>query len=206
MTSGSSGLFGIAVRFSKLVKMDIGIVSMRYAKALMKYAKDTKTEDSMYAYMRMLECSFRTYTDLREALDNPILTIREKYSLISTAAAGDAPVSREFSRFITLVLKNGRENMLQYICLAFLYLYRNSKHIGVAKLITAVPITKEEEERIRNSASTLLYAHMELQTEVDPSVLGGFVFDINNFRLDASIATQLKKVKEQFIDKNRRIV
>ncbi|WP_288180100.1 F0F1 ATP synthase subunit delta, partial [Bacteroides sp. CAG:633] len=81
-----------------------------------------------------------------------------------------------------------------------------SKHIGVAKLITAVPVTKEEEERIRNSASTLLHARMELQTEVDPSVLGGFIFDVNNFRLDASIATQLKKVKEQFIDKNRRIV
>ena len=47
---------------------------------------------------------------------------------------------------------------------------------------------------------------MELQTEVDPSIEGGFIFDINDFRLDASIATQLKKVKQQFIDKNRRIV
>ena len=47
---------------------------------------------------------------------------------------------------------------------------------------------------------------MELQTDVDPSIEGGFVFDINDFRLDASIATQLKRVKQQFIDKNRRIV
>ena len=61
-------------------------------------------------------------------------------------------------------------------------------------------------ERIRNSASNLLHAEMELQTEVDPSIEGGFVFDINDYRLDASIATQLKKVKQQFIDKNRRIV
>ena len=186
--------------------MDIGIVSVRYAKALMKYAQDTKTEDSVYACVRMLEHSFQNHADLHAALDNPILTIREKYSLISTAAAGDAPVSHELSRFITLVLKNGRESMLRYLCLAFLDLYRKSKHIGVAKLITAVPVTKEEEERIRNSASTLLHARMELQTEVDPSVLGGFIFDVNNFRLDASIATQLKKVKEQFIDNNRRIV
>ena len=61
-------------------------------------------------------------------------------------------------------------------------------------------------ERIRNSASHLLHAEMELQTDVDPSIEGGFVFDINDFRLDASIATQLKRVKQQFIDKNRRIV
>lgn len=32
-----------------------------------------------------------------------------------------------------------------------------------------------------------------LQTEVDPSIEGGFIFDINDFRLDASIATQARK-------------
>ena len=38
--------------------MDIGIVSMRYAKALMEYAKSTGTEDRLYAEMRMLSRSF----------------------------------------------------------------------------------------------------------------------------------------------------
>ena len=37
--------------------MDIGIVSMRYAKALMEYAKSTGTEDRLYAEMRMLSRS-----------------------------------------------------------------------------------------------------------------------------------------------------
>ena len=186
--------------------MDIGIVSMRYAKALMEYVKSTGTEETMYAEMRMLTRSFEKHPDLREALDNPILTIREKFALICTAAVGDAPAGREFTRFITLVLKNKREFFLQYIALSFLKLYRNDKHIGVAKLITAVPVSRDVWERIRSSASHLLHAEMELQTEVDPSIEGGFVFDINDFRLDASIATQLKRVKQQFIDKNRRIV
>ena len=138
--------------------MDIGIVSMRYAKALIEYAKDTGAEDRVYHELRMLERSFRKHPDLREALDNPILKVMEKFALICTAAVGNGEVSRDVW------------------------------------------------ERIRNSASTLLHAQMELQTEVDPSIEGGFIFDINDFRLDASIATQLKRVKQQFIDKNRRIV
>ena len=138
--------------------MDIGIVSMRYAKALIEYAKDTGAEDRVYHELRMLERSFRKHPDLREALDNPILKIKEKFALICTAAVGNGEVSRDVW------------------------------------------------ERIRNSASALLHAQMELQTEVDPSIEGGFIFDINDFRLDASIATQLKRVKQQFIDKNRRIV
>ena len=173
--------------------MDIGIVSMRYAKALMEYAKSMGAEDTLYKEFCMLDRSFRKHPDLRMALENPILTIREKLTLICTAAVGDAPAGREFARFMTLVLKNRRENFLQYICLSFLDLYRKDKHIGVGK-------------RIHDSASSLLHASMELQTEVDPSIEGGFIFDINDFRLDASIATQLKKVKQQFIDKNRRIV
>lgn len=186
--------------------MDIGIVSMRYAKALMEYAKSTDKEETLYQQFHMLDRSFRKHPDLRTALENPILTIREKLSLISIAAVGNASPGREFTRFITLVLKNRRENFLQYICLSFLDLYRKDKHIGVGKLITAVPVNREVAERIRSSASSLLHAYMELQTEVAPSIEGGFIFDINDFRLDASIATQLKKVKKQFIDKNRRIV
>ena len=186
--------------------MDIGIISMRYAKALMEYAKSTGAgaEETLYKEFRMLDRSFRKHPDLRMALENPILTTREKLTL--TAAVGDAPAGREFTRFITLVLKNRRENFLQYICLSFLDLYRKDKHIGVGKLITAVSVSREVWGRIHDSASSLLHASMELQTEVDPSIEGGFIFDINDFRLDASIATQLKKVKRQFIDKNRRIV
>lgn len=186
--------------------MDIGIVSMRYAKALMDYVKSTGTEELIYKEFCMLSRSLKKYPDLRMALDNPILTTREKFSLICTAAVGDGAPGREFTRFITLVLKNRREGFLQYICLSFLELYRKDKHIGVAKLTTAVPVSKSVEDRIRNSASSLLHAHMELQTEVDPAIEGGFIFDINDVRLDASIATQLKRVKQQFIDKNRRIV
>ena len=178
--------------------MDIGIASMRYAKALMEYAKSMGAEDTLYKEFCMLDRSFRKHPDLRMALENPILTIREKLTLICTAAVGDAPAGREFARFMTLVLKNRRENFLQYICLSFLDLYRKDKHIGVGKLITAVPVSQEVRERIHDSASSLLHASMELQTEVDPSIEGGFIFDINDFRLDASIATQLKKVS--FID------
>ena len=177
--------------------MDIGVVSMRYAKALIEYAKENRAEDTLYKEMKMLSRNLSAF---------PVLNIREKYSLICAAATGDQGVSRTFSRFITLVLKNNREQFLQFICLSFLDLYRKLKHIGVGKLITAVPVDKETEERIRNSAGAILHAQMELETVVDPSIEGGFVFDINDYRLDASIATQLKRVKKQFIDKNRRIV
>lgn len=186
--------------------MEVGILSMRYAKAMIEYAKEKGLEDRIYQEFLTLSHSFYTQPALRETLENPVVTVKEKLTLICAAADGDGKSTREFVRFVTLVLRNRREGYLQFISLMYLDLYRKLKHIGTGKLITAVPVDKEMEHRIRSTAAHILHARMELDTVVDPAIEGGFIFDINDYRLDASIATQLKRVKQQFIDKNRRIV
>ena len=186
--------------------MEVGILSMRYAKAIIGYAREKGLEDRVYQEFLTLSHSFGEQPGLREALDNPVITVKEKLALICAAADGDNKSTREFVRFITLVLRNRREGYLQSISLMYLDLYRKLKRIGVGKLITAVSVDKETENRIRSAAAHILHARMELETMVDPSIEGGFIFDVNDYRLDASVATQLKRVKQQFIDKNRRIV
>ncbi len=186
--------------------MDIGIVSIRYARALIAYAVEQGAEDELYREFLRLSYSFHKFPELRVTLDNPILTKREKFNLICTAANGDEGSSRVFIRFIRLVLRQHREAFLQFITLTFLDLYRKTKHIAVGYLITAVPIDKEREERIKKGAGDYLHAHMELHTLIDPAIEGGYIFEVNGYRLDASVAKQLKKVKQQFIERNKRIV
>lgn len=187
--------------------MDIGIVSMRYAKAWMAYAKSNHTEEKAYNEMVMLLGSFERQPGLLEALQTPITTVRQKYALICAAILGHEKPRRELSRFITLVLRNKREDLLPYIAIAYIELYRKERHIGVAKLTTAVPIDASMAKRLQAMAAKTLHAtDVEIQMVVDPAIEGGFLFDINGYRLDASIATQFKKVRKQFIDRNRRIV
>lgn len=186
--------------------MDIGIISMRYAKALLAYAMEKGVEDELYVEFTTLVYSFYKQPELKNALANPILPPKEKLKLISIAADGDKGSTEEFIRFIRLVLKQRRENYLQFMSLTFLDLYRKAKHIGVGRLITAVPVGSELEERIRGIAAKYLHAQMELETVVDPSIEGGFIFDVDTYRLDASVATQLKRIKHQYIEKNKRIV
>ncbi len=186
--------------------MDIGTISMRYAKALLKYAKTTGTEAYFYGVAKQWVDSFGKHSDLHQSLINPILTQRQKYSLICTAGVGAQNVRRELSRFISLILKNTREEFLLYISYSYIDLYRKENHIVLARLTTASPIDAQLETKIRNSAGERLHATMELETLVDENIIGGFIVDIENHRLDASIASQLKTVKKQFIDKNKRIV
>jgi F-type H+-transporting ATPase subunit delta len=187
--------------------MDVGVLSMRYAKALIGYAIEKGVEDAVYHDCQFLAGSFRKEEKLRKALDNPILPADQKLKLIEAAASIDAKPCSEFLHFVSLVLNHHREGYLEFISLMYLDLYREHKHIGVAKLITALPVDKQVEERIRNVSQRALHTKgMELETVVDPEIEGGFIFDVNDYRLDASIATQLKRVKQQFVERNRRIV
>ena len=47
---------------------------------------------------------------------------------------------------------------------------------------------------------------VELETTVDPALIGGFVMQLGDLRLDASVATQLERVRTQLEARNRRIV
>lgn len=186
--------------------MDIGVISIRYARALVAYAFDEGVEDELYREFTQLTHSFSQFPELRYTLDNPILPRKEKLKLICVAANGEGESTPVFVRFVRLVLHHNREFYLQFMALTFLALYRKRKHIGKGTLITAVPVDEKTREEIRQTAGSLLHTEMELDTLVDPTIEGGFIFDISDYRLDGSIATQLKKVKQQFIEKNKRIV
>lgn len=194
---------------------------MRYAKAWLAYAQQTGTEEKMHALVERLSAQLEASPRLRQALQSPVVRAEEKLQLLCTAATSSAAmtsardaqqvqptsVNREFTRFLTLVMRNHREEYLRFICLTFLHLYRQAHHIGVGRLTTVVPVSPEVAERIRSRAAAIIHAQqMQLITEVNPQIVGGFLFDINHYRLDASVATQLKQITQQFIDKNRRIV
>jgi len=184
--------------------MEVGIVSMRYAKALIKYAFESKAEDKVYKEMLTLAQSFFDIPAMRSALDNPILDMKEKVSLVCTA--GGIEVSEEYRRFIELVFKQRREKYLFFMSLMYIYLYRIEKNITVGRLITAYPVDKATEDRMKGMVRRVTHGDVEFDTKIDPTIEGGFIFEVGTYRLDGSIANQFRKVKKQFIEKNRRIV
>ena len=177
--------------------MYIGVISMRYAKALLAYADEKGTEDTVYEEAGILADSFSRIPELRQALDNPVLPAETKLKLICEAAGG-GKVSEELKRFVELVLEERREKFLQFMIMSYIDLYR--------KITTVCPVAEEVVNRIRALVVEKTHGTVEFKTKIDPKLEGGFIFEIGTYRLDASVANQIKRVKQQFIAKNRRIV
>lgn len=184
--------------------MNTGMIPVRYAKALLEFADEKKCAEKVYAEMSAVAESFEREHALRRILDNPVLPAGKKTELIRTAGGGET--SEVFDRFVWLVLHNRRERYLQSISLMYLDLYRRQHHISTGRLETAVPVTPDTEQKIIDLIASETKGTVELKTAVKPELLGGFVFEMDSERLDASIATQLRNIKKQFVEKNKRIV
>lgn len=186
--------------------MDIGIIAKRYAKALLDFALASKTEDTVYAEVLQFIRSWNNVPQLAQVLGNPLLPAQQKESVICQAAS--TAVSPTFQKFTTLVVAHRRESFMLFIAHSYVTLYRKLKHISIGKLVTAVPVSKSVANRLEKMVQDQSAGAVDviLDTQTDSSIMGGFIFQIDDLRLDASVRSQFERIKKQFVEKNKRII
>ena len=172
--------------------MDIGVISVRYARALLKAATAAKVEDGVCNEMATLARSFVEVPQLRQAIDNPMLSKEKKQGLLEAAAGGN--VSQLTLSFIKLVLKEDRESVVQFMANSYVTLYRKQNNIIRGKLTTAVAVSPDTEKKMRQMVENRTKGTVEFETVVNPDIIGGFILEYDTYRLDASVQSQLRNV------------
>ena len=172
--------------------MDIGVISVRYARALLKSATDAKIEQQVYAEMQQIAKSYIEVPQLRSTIDNPMLSKDKKEALLLTAA-GKAP-SELMKVFIGLVLKEDRESVMQFIANSYVTLYRQQKNVIRGRLITAAAVSPETEQKMRQMVESKTNGTVEFESQVNPDIIGGFILEYDTYRMDASVKTKLNSI------------
>jgi F-type H+-transporting ATPase subunit delta len=175
--------------------MDIGVISVRYARALLKSATEAKIEDAVYAEMQTLAKSYVEVPQLRFTIDNPMLSKDKKEALLLTAV-GEKP-SDLTKTFIKLVLKEDRERVMQFIANSYVTLYRQQKNVIRGRLITAAAVSPATEQKMRQMVEGKTNGTVEFESEVDPDIIGGFILEYDTYRMDASVKTKLNSILTQ---------
>ena len=173
--------------------MDIGIISVRYARALLKSAVDAKLDQQLYQEMQMLARSYVEVPQLRHTIDNPMLDKEKKEMLLLTAVGGEdaSPLAKAF---VALVLKEDRENMIQFMAHSYVTLYRQQKNIIRGKLTTAVAVAPATEQKMRQMVESKTKGNVEFESHVNPDIIGGFILEYDTFRMDASVKSRLNNI------------
>ena len=175
--------------------MDIGVISVRYARALLKSATDAKIETDVYKEMQTLAKSYAEVPQLRQTIDNPMLSKDTKQTLLLTAV-GEKPCELT-KAFISLVLKEDRENVMQFIANSYVTLYRQQKNVIRGRLITAAAVSPATEQKMRQMVESKTNGTVEFETEVNPDIIGGFILEYDTYRMDASVKAKLNNILNQ---------
>lgn len=177
--------------------MDLGLISVRYARALLKASIAAKQSEKVYSDMLSVAESYLELPQLKATIDNPMLSKQQKESLLITAAAG---TSCDLTKsFFGLVLKEGREGIMQFIANSFISLYRKHNNLIRAKLTTATTLDSPMETKLRQLVESKTNGNVEFKTEVKPDIIGGFILEYDTYRMDASVKTQLNTVLSNLI-------
>ena len=172
--------------------MDIGVISVRYARALLKSALENSCEDIVYGEMMTLASNYQHLPDMRIVIENPMLSKEDKSRLLQ-AACGDK-CSELTEKFISLVLNEDRENIFQFIANSYITLYRKHKNIIRGKLTTATAVSEDTEKKMRQMVESRTNGIVEFQTEIDPDIIGGFILEYDTYRMDASVQNKLRSI------------
>jgi F-type H+-transporting ATPase subunit delta len=104
--------------------------------------------------------------------------------------------------FLKVVSHHGRLDCLRAIHSQILVLYDKLRNRVPVRLVTAAPVDDATALRIAENLRALVGGEPILERQVDPDLIGGAVLRVGDTVYDASIANELKMVRQQMIDRS----
>jgi F-type H+-transporting ATPase subunit delta len=99
--------------------------------------------------------------------------------------------------FVSILAANNDLRMYDEIASEFHKIELKKKGIKQAEVISAKPISKENEQMILQELNKLVKGHYELKKKIDEQLIGGVVIRIDDQMIDASIKNELEELKEE---------
>lgn len=177
--------------------MNEGIISVRYARALFQSAKEKSKIDEIKRDMDyILELSL--LSDVRDLLVSPVIENKVKKNALSALLKEE--VSSLSLNLVLLCVSNNREMFLPSIARS--YIMAANRHNGItrAKLTTAVAISEELKNRIKELINKSFSTSVDMEEVIDPDITGGFMLLVEDTFIDGSVKSQLRKIKKELIE------
>jgi F-type H+-transporting ATPase subunit delta len=172
-------------------------LASRYAKSLIDIAQEQNVLEAIKGDMELIAQICNSNPDFVLMLKSPVVKADKKVAVMH--AVLDGKVQKVTLAFISLLVNKGREFYLPEIATTFSLQYKELKNIKTVNLTTAVAIDEDLKKMIHSKVSASVQdGHIELETNVDEDLIGGFTLEIGDKLFDASIRRDLVDIKNQF--------
>lgn len=178
--------------------MDESAITVRYAKALFSLAKEKNQLETLREDMGLISAVCSESTEFNLFLKSPVVKTSKKMHIIQLIFQGK--ISALSLQFLELVTRNKREVFIPLMCRNVLTRIRQEKNIKTAVITTAQTIGEKLREKAAKILEKELGTEIELTAKINPQLIGGMILRIDDKQYDASVATQLKKLKQKMLN------
>jgi F-type H+-transporting ATPase subunit delta len=170
-------------------------VAARYAKGLFLVTEKRGETAQALEDLNGLVGVLAPGTRVGRFLASADVLLSEKRKALERGVEGRVP--RIVAVFLDLLLRKKRMGDFPVVVSEFEALVEKSQGIQRAQVVSAVPLTTAESERLHRALEKLTAAHIKLAADVDPELLGGALVRIGDRVIDRSARTLLRAMSDR---------
>ena len=172
-------------------------VASRYVKSLLGLAVERGVLEAVHEDMMLFSKICAENRSFLVMLRSPVIRHENKKAILEKVFSGK--VNGLTMAIINILTRKNREPLLPAIANEFHNAYNEYKGIGKAFITTTIPMDKDLRDAIENIVKELSNKkHVELEEKVDRDLIGGFILNVGDRQIDASIKNKLKALSVKF--------
>lgn len=164
----------------------------------MDLALERKEQDTVYNDVTYMGNCIKQSSELRALLRSPIIHGDKKLAIMNQLFK--STISPLTWSFVEIVIKKGREQYLVDFASCYEEMYNEMNKISHVKITTAQGIDQNTIDKIVQAMPQ--GKKLEIENQIDESIIGGFTLKFGDNLYDASIAKKLKDIKAPFLDES----
>ncbi len=173
-------------------------VTFRYAEAFTEHALELGVYEKVIEDAELIFNTLNGSRELRNFLSSPVLKDAKKEELLF-AVFGDK-ISDVTLQFLNFVVDKGRIEMLAEIMQRFLEIRDEKENITDVTLKSVFTLDEAQALKVKKKMEEFTGKKVRFHNIVDESIIGGYMAQIKDTVLDASVKRQLERLKKVLIE------
>ena len=173
--------------------------AVRYANAFFSLASERgELEQIEKDFIRVRELVVR-HPEITHLILNSTVPPLEKEDFIEKVVADQSGTQPLLIHFLKVLIKKRRFQELGTVQEEFHRLFEKKRGVQEVRVISAVPLSRANEEKLKSVLEKKFELQIRLLTETDPSLIGGFVIRFDGREINASFRSRLDEIKQKLM-------
>lgn len=174
-------------------------IARRYARALIDVGAESNTLDRIGEQLEGFVSALRTSRELNDVMVNPAYGRGQRMAVSDAVVASLGGFDAAVTNFLHLLIDRNRMQFIEDIARMYRDLADARAGRVRGRITSAVPLSADAVKKIQSILEGMTQRTVVLETQVDPSILGGASAQVGSVLYDGSLRTQLEELRRDLI-------